>query len=296
MSSSIRTQSAPSYASRLKISGVERGRVVDDDHHLGLGVEVGPRADQQLVELVFASLGHMRRIYIAELPGSACSVWLAAAELAQLAVDLGLDVEWRLALACAALVAGDHELADLLAQGGIGARRRRRAAAASSASISASMSSGAWPRASRRADLASTQLADLGARLGVGGRAARRRARAAGRARRARTRRGRSGRSPSPPTNSIITATTTPIADDHEHHPQEGRPPQPRVCRMWRRLRRRTMAPSRPAIYPRPARARPAHRSRAIALGHLRWSSRPSEPVATCAGPAGGRATLVEQR
>ena len=46
-----------------------------------------------------------------------------AAELLELALDLGLDVERRLALRLAAGVAGDHELAHLLAQGGIDGRR-----------------------------------------------------------------------------------------------------------------------------------------------------------------------------
>src|SRR4051812_18350829 len=43
--------------------GVQRGGVVDDDHHLGLGVEVGPRPDDELVELVFAPFSHWAEFY-----------------------------------------------------------------------------------------------------------------------------------------------------------------------------------------------------------------------------------------
>ena len=50
-------------------------------------------------------------------------VQLLAAELLQLALDLGVDVQRRLALRLAAGVAGDHELAHLLAQRGVDGRR-----------------------------------------------------------------------------------------------------------------------------------------------------------------------------
>src|SRR5580700_2112513 len=43
---------------------VEIGGVVDDQQHLGLGVEVGPRTDRQLVELERAVVsGHVCRVY-----------------------------------------------------------------------------------------------------------------------------------------------------------------------------------------------------------------------------------------
>ncbi len=48
-------------------------------------------------------------------------------EVAQLALDLGVDVQRLLALARTALVAGDDELADLLAQRGVGLGDRGRA-------------------------------------------------------------------------------------------------------------------------------------------------------------------------
>ena len=38
--------------------GVELGRVVDDDQHLGLGIEVGPRPIAQFLELEAAWIGH----------------------------------------------------------------------------------------------------------------------------------------------------------------------------------------------------------------------------------------------
>src|SRR3954468_21471685 len=66
-------------------------------------------------------------------PSAMCGVFISqnrvgqtrsstGAQLAQLPVDLGLDVQRRLSLARAALVAGDDELPDLLAQRGIGGR------------------------------------------------------------------------------------------------------------------------------------------------------------------------------
>ena len=57
-SSEISTQSAPSNSSRLKISPSIDGRVVDHHQHLGLGVQVGPRAYQQVLEVDAAVVGH----------------------------------------------------------------------------------------------------------------------------------------------------------------------------------------------------------------------------------------------
>ncbi len=50
MSSEISTQSVAVEVVRLEDLVVDLGRVVDDDHDLGLRVEVGPRAEHQLVE------------------------------------------------------------------------------------------------------------------------------------------------------------------------------------------------------------------------------------------------------
>ena len=78
-------------------------------------------------------------------------------EVAQLALDLGLDVERLLALALPALVAGDDELAHLLEQ--LGVVGRSRPASRSSTrmrSSSASTSSGSSPRALWRYAFASS--------------------------------------------------------------------------------------------------------------------------------------------
>src|SRR6188472_1417830 len=68
-----------------------------------------------------------RRSRAAQRVASRASYLLAEAlEVAKLTGDLGVDVERVLALAGAALVAGDDELADLGDEGGIGLRRDRR--------------------------------------------------------------------------------------------------------------------------------------------------------------------------
>ena len=77
----------------------------------------------------------------------------SGSQIAELAVDLFLDVERRLALPRAPLVPRDHELAHLLAQRLVAPGRRDGAV---SAAYSASMSSGLSPRATRSADFASS--------------------------------------------------------------------------------------------------------------------------------------------
>ena len=42
----------------LEELGIDLGGVVDDDQHLGLGVEVGPRAVEDVVELEASWSGH----------------------------------------------------------------------------------------------------------------------------------------------------------------------------------------------------------------------------------------------
>ena len=65
---------------------VDRGGVVDDDHDLGLRVEVGARLDQQLLDLVEVLLGVRR-------PSARSYVSGEGVEIGELALGLGLDVE-----------------------------------------------------------------------------------------------------------------------------------------------------------------------------------------------------------
>ena len=166
----------------------------------------------------------------------------SGAEVADLALDLGLDVERLLAVARAPLVAGDHELADLVAQLGIDRRRgeQRRS--------SASTSSGASPRASRRSLLGLEHLADLVVALG-----ARRARRAGGRAGRSsvverRTRPCRSRRRPARADEASIAATTPTTRPRRRSRCR--RPPPGLQSAHVGRLTRTTMAPSRPAVFP----------------------------------------------
>ena len=140
---------------------VDVGRVVDDDQHLGLRVEVRPRAVDDVVEVELSRIGHSpsyqdrsrirRSISCSTSSGSlpartrrALRASTCCADLvAQLVVDdgaggiglrarqrgeLGLDVQRRLAAAHAARVACLEHLADLHVTLGVGAHRRGAAA------------------------------------------------------------------------------------------------------------------------------------------------------------------------
>ena len=118
---------------------IDRDRVVDDHDDLGLRVEIRTRPDEQIVEIDHRIVGRGSRPE---------HVLPEVLELPQLALDLGVDVERLLALAGAALVAGDDELAHLLPQLGVAAA----GAAGDRCSVSAfasssSTSSGVSPRA-----------------------------------------------------------------------------------------------------------------------------------------------------
>ena len=102
MSSAISTQSALSNSSVFEDLVVDLGRVVDDDHDLGLGVEVGARAERQLVELEAARVGHR-----AFIPNGAAARAHGSSSCER-ARDLGLHVERLEALAHAPFVAGER--------------------------------------------------------------------------------------------------------------------------------------------------------------------------------------------
>ena len=74
--------------------GVELGRVVDDDEDLGLRVEVGPRTVDELVELEACVDRPSARSLPVRGTADVCS---EVAQPGDLALDLGLDVERRLA-------------------------------------------------------------------------------------------------------------------------------------------------------------------------------------------------------
>ena len=97
------------------------------------GLKYVPGRIDEVLELEAARVGH--------------SAGVLSPEVAQLAGDLGLDVQRLLAHAHAALVAGDHELADLGHQRRVGVGRRGAQQRASSAS----MSSGGLPARARGA-------------------------------------------------------------------------------------------------------------------------------------------------
>ena len=80
--------------------GVEVGRVVDDDQHLGLRVEVRAGTDDDVLEVELSGVGH----------GLSLSV-----QLAQTALDLGVDVERLQAGPRAAAVTRLDERAHLVA-------------------------------------------------------------------------------------------------------------------------------------------------------------------------------------
>ena len=102
-SSEIRTQLAAFEVLEIEDVLVDRGRVVDDDDHLGVRVEVGPRLVRELLELVdVACVGHVISAIYPEI-GPQTVLLAQALEIAQLPGDLGLDVEWFLALAHASL-------------------------------------------------------------------------------------------------------------------------------------------------------------------------------------------------
>ena len=148
---------------------VQLGRVVDDDQHLGLGIEVHAGAGDDLVEGL--SVGH-RGFYTPSKATLRRARRAASGRIQslQLALDLGLDVERRLAARHAPLVAGDHELAHLLAQGRSWrcsgpARTPLGSLASSSLATSASTSIGCSPRADLAVVAGLDELADLGLAL-----------------------------------------------------------------------------------------------------------------------------------
>src|SRR5215207_9300284 len=104
-------------------------------------------------------------VFISQPGPSQTRTW-SPAQVAQLAVDLGLDIERRLSLASASLVARDDQLADLLAERGVrtATRRRAREGVDLGVDVERGLPAGLAPRR-----LGLDQLADLRARLRVGG-------------------------------------------------------------------------------------------------------------------------------
>ena len=137
---------------------VDRGRVVHDHDDLGLRIQVAAGAQQQVVELEAAVVGHLGPAYTRSGAG-------VIPEITQLTLDLGLHVERLLALAGPPLVAGDHELADLLAQPGVGRRRGARERRQLGVDVEPGHAAGLPP-----GGLGLEHLADLLLRLGRGGR------------------------------------------------------------------------------------------------------------------------------
>ena len=163
-----------------------------------------------------------------------------AAELAQLTLDLASTSSGGWPRARGARC-GHHELADLLAQARVDGRRgqarrappRRRAAPRRGARRSLRASS-IWRISSSRSPMAT----GAGARPRRGSSRGRRRGR-----------RARSGRRACRAKNSVTTAITAAIRDDREDDDPE-RLLHRHHGPMWRRVRRRTMAPRRPAAVP----------------------------------------------
>src|SRR4051812_39106966 len=169
-------------------------------------------------------------------------------ELAQLALHFGLDVERLLALPDAPLVARDHELTHFVPQafvGSRGARRRSGELRDLGVDVERRLTAGHAPRRLRL-----RELADLLVGLGLGGGAARLWA---------------------GPALLLVAVHREPAAPDplvqaaaghrrgHGYDYREERDPDDHdregvghtySVPMWRRLRRRTMAPSRPAMFP----------------------------------------------
>jgi hypothetical protein len=179
-------------------------------------------------------------VAVVALPTISATV-VSGAEIPELALDLGLDVQRRLAPTGAAFVAGVYELADLVAQGGVG--RRMREAPQLGLDIERRLPPPLAPGV-----LSSEHLADLVRLLGRGGRRGGRRLRpvrlvADGQAATA---------------DLVIEAGAVHERrhrddggqdDHHEDDHAEGLLHNASVP-LWRRFRRRTFAPNRPAIFP----------------------------------------------
>src|SRR3954447_10155946 len=169
-----------------------------------------------------------------------------SAQLAELPVHFRLDVDRLLALPHAPLVARDHELAHLLAQalvggGGRGLGQLRDLRLDVQCRLPAR-----HPAVRLRLD----ELADLLVGLGARGRAA-------GRPTAAAPLLVAVHRQPAAPDPLVEAAARE--RRDHGHDDRHDRDPDDHERKgvlhaysvpMWRRLRRRTMAPSRPAMYP----------------------------------------------
>ena len=143
----------------LKISWSSEAGVVDDHEDLGLRVEVGAGAVQQLVELDDGLLGVALELLglVARMLYRPCrtlrAYWPRFSSSRSWRSISVVDVERLLALALAALVAGDDELAHLLAQLAVAARGRGRAPgrAASRPRRRRRAASGPWRRRGRSA-------------------------------------------------------------------------------------------------------------------------------------------------
>src|SRR4051794_3069873 len=170
-----------------------------------------------------------------------------SAQLAELPVHFRLDVERLLALPHAPLVARDHELAHLVAEPLVGGRggRHRRELRDLGIHVERRLPAG---DAARRLRL--DELADLLVGLCLGGRAARLRAGAA----LLLVPVHRQPAAPDPLVQAAAGHRRSHRDDDRKErdpddHDREGVGHTYSVP-MWRRLRRRTMAPSRPAMFP----------------------------------------------
>src|SRR4051794_27069305 len=162
---------------------------------------------------------------------------LVTPKLAQLAVDLGVHVEGLLALAQTALVAGHDELANLLAEARVGAPRVAREGRQLGVDVQLGLAARHPP-----VGLRLEHLADLLLHLGAAGR------------------RSRLARHVEAPLAAQpgVDAAGAPVRGggdengdhrDHDHDAAEvHRSKSPRMP--WKRLRRRSMAPSRPLVYP----------------------------------------------
>ena len=238
----------------LKISAVDRRGVVHHHHHLGLRVQVAAGANEQFVELKSLVVGHPRAtLYLTkrrvtprdrEAGDPPRPPRPAAPRRAAARRSLRATTSWRTSSRRAS------------SAGGVRIR----------ASISASTSSAPSPRASRRADLASSiwrisswATAPVGARSPGSGR-----------------RRVVHGHRPGPPEPAVDPAAAPEGGHRHHRrhqgHDDHHRPEvhrlrvSPMACsgarpdhrsrlrsslgRALGRLRRRTMAPSRPLLYP----------------------------------------------
>src|SRR6202051_3117269 len=108
MSSEIRTQSAPSNSSMLKISASSSGESSTITRTSVWGLKYVPG------RMVSSSSSNLRGSAIrVERTGCARRGGPEVPERADLALDLRLDVERRLAKPRAPMIAGNHQLADL---------------------------------------------------------------------------------------------------------------------------------------------------------------------------------------